>query len=466
MKLQFLGATRQVTGSSYLLEAGGLRILVDCGLYQERAFLERNWAPWPVPPDSIDYLILTHAHLDHSGLIPKLVHEGFQAPIITTAASVELAEIILTDAGHIQEEDARFKKSRHQREGRTVKRPVKPLYTSVDVREALPLFQKARYGEKIRLNKSVSVVFHDAGHILGSSMLEFTVSENNKSRTVVFSGDIGQKDKPVIRDPTTLDRADYVVLESTYGARDHAAETPIVDQLCDVINHTVEAGGNILIPTFAVERAQELMYYLRGLVAEDRIPHLMVFLDSPMAVDVTDVFRRHPDCFDEEAIAILDAGETLFGFRGMTLVKSSRDSKSINRIRGSCIILAGSGMCTAGRIKHHLVKNISRPESAVVFVGYQAEGTLGRELVSGRSPVRIHGRNFEVKARIEQVHGLSAHADRAGLLEWMDALKGTPQRVFITHGEEEGAKGLAAALESRWGFAVEVPAYRAEYELD
>jgi len=465
MKLQFLGATRQVTGSSYLLEAGGIRVLIDCGLYQERAYLERNWAPWPVPPSSIDFMLLTHAHLDHTGLIPKLRAEGFDAPIFTTPASVELAEIILTDAGHIQEEDARFKQSRHKREGRKGPHPVRPLYTSADVKEALPLFKTVRYGETLKLNKRVSAVFHDAGHILGSSMIELTIAENDTTRTLLFSGDIGQRDKPIIRDPTVFDRADYVVMESTYGTRDHAASSPIGDQLCDVINATVEAGGNVLIPTFAVERAQELMYHLRELVDEDRIPHLLAFLDSPMAVDVTEVFRRHTDCFDEEALAVLESGVGLFGFPGMTLVRSSRESKAINRIRGTCIIMAGSGMCTAGRIKHHLVRNVSRPESTIVFVGYQAEGTLGRELVSGQRSVRIHGQHQEVNARIEQVHGLSAHADRGGLLEWINGLKGTPQRVFITHGEEKGAKSLAKDIQERWGCAVDVPEYRSTFDL-
>ena len=466
MKLRFLGATRQVTGSRYLLETGDSRILVDCGLYQERAFLGRNWEPFAVAPDTVDYLLLTHAHLDHSGLIPRFVGAGFAGPILTTGASIDLAEIILKDAGHIQEEDAAYKRKRHQREGRTGPYPVVPLYTSEDVQAALPLFERVWYNEPKQLNERITVTYHDAGHILGSAMLELTVHENGKTRTVIFSGDIGQCDKPIIRDPSVFEQADYVVMESTYGGRDHRPTRDVDDQLCDIINTTVDAGGNIVIPTFAVERAQELVYDIGRLVREDRIPNLMIFLDSPMAVDATEVFRRHRECLDEEAMEILESGHRLFRFPGFKPVRSTSESKAINRIRGSCIIMSTSGMCTAGRIKHHLVNNISRPESTIVFVGYQAAGTLGRELANGKSPVRIHGQQRKVRARITQIHGLSAHADQGGLLRWLGHLESPPQRVFLTHGEEEGADQLAGEIRSRWGWAVEVPSYRDEYDLE
>ncbi len=466
MKLRFLGAARQVTGSCYHLEAGGLRLLVDCGLYQERDFVKRNWQPLPVPPGSLDLLLLTHAHLDHAGRIPKLVGEGFSGPILTTAASAELAEIILTDAAHVQEEDAAFKAKRHAREGRTGPHPVVPLYTGEDVRAVLPLFQAVPYNEPRRLNDHVTVTFHDGGHILGSAMLELTIGENGQARTVLFSGDVGQWDKPILRDPSVFNRADYVVVESTYGARDHETSGDLATQLAEVINATVEAGGNIVVPTFAVERAQELLYYLGGLLREDRIPHLLVFLDSPMAVDVTEVFRRHHDCMDAEAREIVESGRHLFRYPGLNLVSKTSESKAINRIRGSCIILAGSGMCTAGRIKHHLAKNIGRPESTIVFVGYQAGGTLGREIVDGRPTVRIHGIQHEVKARIAQIHGFSGHADRAGLLRWLGHLRSAPRRVFVTHGEESAAEHLAERLRADRGWTVDVPNYRDEYELE
>ncbi len=466
MKLTFLGAARQVTGSCYLLEAGRLRLLIDCGLYQERSFLSRNWEPLPIAARSIDYLLLTHAHLDHSGLIPKLVRDGFAKRILSTPASRDLAEIILMDAAHIQEEDAEFKKRRHGREGRKGPHAVAPLYTARDARAAIKLFQTVRYNEPKRLNEHVTVTFHDAGHILGSAMLELTIDENGKSQTLIFSGDIGQQDKPIIRDPSVFDHADYVVMESTYGDRNHdGVGKTIEDQLCEAINRTVAAGGNIVIPTFAVERAQELMYYLGRLVRADRIPHLLAFLDSPMAVDVTEVFRRHQECMDEEAQRVLASGERLFQFPGLSMVRDVRESKAINRIRGSCIIMAGSGMCTAGRIKHHLVRNISRPESTILIVGYQASGTLGRQLVDRVPVVRILGAKHDVRAHIEEIHGLSAHADQRGLLSWLSHLQSKPRCVFLTHGEAAAADELARQIQSKWGWRAEVPSHGDEHQL-
>ncbi len=466
MKIQFLGATKQVTGSRYFFEAGGLRLLIDCGMYQERAHLGRNWETSPIAAGTIDCMLLTHAHLDHCGLIPRLVGNGFEGPILTTAASKDLVEIVLRDAGRIQEEDAQFKLKRHQREKRQGPYPVTPLYTSADVERALPLFESVSYGKSKALNENVSVTFHDGGHILGSAMLELTVREGGETRTVIFSGDIGEWDKPIIRDPSVFERADYVVMESTYGGRNHGDDRPVEDQLCDVINETVERGGNIIIPTFAVERAQELMFYLGRLLEADRIPHLLAFLDSPMAVNVTHVFKRHRECMDAESRSIIDSGQPLMAFPGMQLVTATSESKAINRIKGSCIIMAGSGMCTAGRIKHHLAHHISRPESTILFVGYQANGTLGRHLVNGAEKVRIHGTRRKVKAAIAQIHGLSAHADQTSLLRWIGNLKQPPRRVFITHGEEESSETLAGLIRSKLGFEVEVPNYQDEVKLD
>ena len=466
MNLRFLGATRQVTGSCCILEAGGLRILVDCGMYQERAYLERNWKPLPVAPESIDYLLLTHAHLDHAGRIPKLVRDGFAGRILTTAASKDLAGIILHDAAEIQEEDAAFKRKRHERERRKGPHPVQPLYTRKDVRDAMLLFDEAPYDKAVDLNDDVKVTFHDAGHILGSAMLKLVIGGNGQTRTIVFSGDVGQWDRPIVEDPSVFTQADYIVMESTYGARNHEDRGAVEDQLGKVINETVAAGGNIVIPTFAVERAQELMYDIGRLVRAGRVPHLMAFLDSPMAVEVTEVFRSHQECLDTDALEILDSGERLFMFPGLTPVRYARDSKAINRIRGSCIILAGSGMCTGGRVKHHLVNNISRPESTIVFVGYQAGGTLGRELVDGKSVVRIHGAKRKVRARVVQIHGLSAHADQAGLLRWLGYLNAAPRRMFLTHGEKNAADRLADVIRTKWDWSVEVPDYRDEHRLD
>jgi len=449
-----------------MLEAGGLRLLIDCGMHQEREFLARNWESFPVSPQSVDCVILTHAHLDHSGLLPKLVREGFRGEIVTTPATRDLAQIILEDAAHIQEEDAAYKRRRHQREGRTGKHPEAALYESADARACMRLFRTVQYGQEITLGDGVRASLHDAGHILGSAMVELRVRHNGDERTLVFSGDIGQRDKPIVRDPTSFERADYVVMESTYGDEDHEDNGPVQDQLADVINEAVAAGGNILIPTFAVERAQELMFHLGALVRADRIPHLMVFLDSPMAVDVTEVFRRYTDCMDERMKQLLESQGRPFHFTRLNLVRSSSESKAINRIRGSCIILAGSGMCTGGRIKHHLARNVARPESTIVFVGYQARGTLGREISSGKPAVRILGQEHQVRAKVKRVYGLSAHADRTGLLEWaghFDTM--VLRRLFLTHGEQHAAQALAGAIKERHGCQAEIPDYRAAYDL-
>ena len=466
MKLHFLGAAQQVTGSCYMLEAGGLRLLIDCGMYQEREFLSRNWEDFPVAPDSLDYLLLTHAHLDHSGLLPKLVRDGFEGRILTTAASGDLTEIVLYDAAKIQEEDAAFKRKRHKREGRKGPHPVVPLYTTQDARETMPLFQRTEYGQPTSLNDQVTVIYHDAGHILGSAMVEVAVTNSGERRTVVFSGDIGQWQRPIVRDPTPFEQADYVVMESTYGNRDHEDWGAIQDQLADVINQTVADGGNVVIPTFAIERAQELMYYIAELVRDGRIPRLLTFLDSPMALKATEVFERYHEYMDEEALQLSESHGQLFRFPGLQMVRSPDESKAINRIRGSCIIMAGSGMCTAGRIKHHLVNNLTRRESSIVFAGYQAPGTLGRRIVSGERVVRVLGAEYPVQAKVRQIHGLSAHADQRGLLKWLRHLREPPRRVFVSHGEEESANELAARIRSKKGWRVDVPRYRATHDLD
>ncbi len=448
-----------------MLEVDGLRVLVDCGLFQERAYLGRNWEPSPVAAETIDYLLLTHAHVDHCGLIPRLVGEGFGGTILCTGASKDLIEIVLRDSAHIQEEDAAYKAKRHRREGRKGRYPAEPLYKLENVEAALPLFRQVTYGEPVPLNEQVAVTFHDAGHILGSAILEVNIRRNGETRRVLFTGDLGERDKPIIRDPTVLEGGDYVVMESTYGGRAHADDGPVEDQLCEVINDTARAGGNIVIPTFAVERAQELMYHIGRLVREDRIPRLKVFLDSPMAVDVTEVFRRHRECMDEEALALLESGEPPLRFAGLKLVRSVAESKAIKEIKESCIIMSSSGMCTAGRIKHHLANNVSRPENVILFVGYQARGTLGRELVEGKRTVRIHGQRRRVKAGVRQIHGLSAHADQVGLLEWIGHLKQPPRRVFLTHGEEDEAGKLAEKIRAKKGWTVEVPEYQEECRL-
>jgi metallo-beta-lactamase family protein len=465
MKLRFLGATRQVTGSRYCLETSGVKLLVDCGMFQERKFLGRNWQESPVPADEIDAVVLTHAHLDHCGLIPRLVQKGFQGPIISTAATADLAAIVLRDSAHIQEEDAAYKAKRHRKEGRRGKYPEIPLYTAADAEQALPHFKPAPYGRAVTVKDGISVTFHDAGHILGSAILEFRIQQNGQTRRVVFSGDLGRWDKPLVRDPTLLAEADYVVMESTYGDRDHGDTEDVQSQLAQVLAETLGRGGNVVIPTFAVERAQELMYHISRLVRTDRIPDVPVFLNSPMAVDVTEVFRRHRQCLDEETWQLITSGEPPLRFPGLRLVRSVEESKRIHEVKTPAIIMATSGMCTAGRIKHHLRHNITRPECTILFVGYQAHGTLGRKILNGDSEVRIHGQHWPVRAQIAQIHGASGHADRADLIRWLSAFRRGPQRLMLTHGEEEGSLALAQQVRGQFGWQVTVPEYQQTLHL-
>jgi metallo-beta-lactamase family protein len=461
LKIRFLGATQQVTGSSYFIEAGGLRLLIDCGLFQERAYLERNWAPFPIPPETIDFVLLSHVHLDHSGLLPKLVRDGFQNSILATPASADLLPIVLLDAAQIQEEDAAYKRKRHQKEGRRSRHPEVPLYRVADAKKVSGLIRRVPYDKSIVLDRGgVSVRFREAGHILGSAIIELTTRAGKKAVETIFSGDLGQWDKPLIRDPEVFERARAVVVESTYGDRDHDDPADIETLLSRIIKETTNAGGNIIIPVFAVERAQELMFYLSRLVRKKRIPRLPVFLDSPMATDVTDVFLRHPECLDRETLDLFRSGRSPFQFPGLRYVRSQEDSKAINSLRSPRIVMAGSGMCTGGRIKHHLVNNIGRPESTILFVGYQAVGTLGRQIIERPAEVRIFGQLRPLRARVEQIHSFSGHADRSALLRWLGHFQPPLPILFLTHGEKAAARALSESLRREKGFDVVIPAYR------
>lgn len=466
MKIQFLGACQQVTGSCAYLEIDNLRLLVDCGMFQERAFLNRNWDPFPISPSSLDYILLTHVHLDHAGLIPRLVHGGFKGKILMTTSSGALLPVVLLDSAKIQEEDAKYKRKRHKKEGRKGPFPVIPLYTMEDAEKSLRLFEEVPYEQSTVLDQNVSVVFHDAGHILGSAMIELQIRHQQKTIKMVFSGDIGQTDKPLIKDPTVFDSADYIVMESTYGDRDHEDSEDVEVQLEKIIVSTVKAGGNIVIPTFAIERAQELLYHLSRLVRLDRIPYLMMFLDSPMALDVTDVFLQNKTDLDDETVKLFKEGQSPFRFPGLKFVRSTQESKAINHIRGSCVIMAGSGMCTGGRVKHHLVNNISNSKATILFVGYQARGTLGRLIVDGREDVRIHGKTYKVRARISRIDGFSAHADRTSLLKWLDGLSAPPKKIFLVHGEMDSAQTLRDDIVKTKGWKVDIPEYKTEYEIN
>ena len=466
MRLKFLGAAQNVTGSRYLLEDDNIRILVDCGLYQERDLRGRNWDPFPVPPNSIDAVLLTHAHLDHSGLLPKLAREGFSGKIYCTDATAEISQIMLMDSAHLQEEDARSKRRRHEREGRTGPYPEVPLYTIDDANVCLSLFSSVKYGDRVHICDGIAATFHDAGHILGSSMIEVEFSQNGEKRTVIFSGDVGRWDRPILRDPTIFDAADYILVESTYGDRLHEDVDRIDEMLADVVNSTRIAGGNIIIPSFTIGRAQEVLYYLNELLLEDKIPHLMVFVDSPMAINAIEVFQNHPELFDENMMELVTRGDSPFCFPNLKLTRTTRESKAINYISGTAIVVAGSGMCTGGRIKYHLLSNISRAESTILFVGYQAAGTLGRQIVNEPEEVRILGQMRPVRARIARISGFSAHADRDELLRWLSGLRKPPRHVFVTHGEPDAAKHFAHLLTQKKGWEVSVPNYQDEVILN
>jgi metallo-beta-lactamase family protein len=466
LKLSFLGAARNVTGSRHYLQANGTDIMVDCGLYQERQFADRNWDAFPKPANSIDALLLTHAHLDHCGLIPKLVKEGFKGRIYCTSATAEIAKIILLDAGKLQEEDASYKKKRHMKEGKITSRPVVPLYTKEDAEACFDLFTPVPYRKVVPLGDGIEATFYDAGHVLGSSIIRVKVRNADDERIIIFSGDIGRSDSPMVCDPTVFDKADYVLIESTYGDRVHGPQEDVQGLIGQAINETCKAGGRLMVPSFALERSQELLYYINQLQIDGVIPTLKIFLDSPMASRITEVFRRHSEIFDPEMKQLIRQHHSPLNLSNLHLAGSSRESKAINDIKGPVIIIAGSGMCTGGRIKHHLANGISNPANTLMFVGYQAAGTLGRRLVEGEKEIRILGQMYPVNAKVTRIHGFSAHADRDELLGWLKALKAPPRKVFVVHGETKSAQAFGKYAAEQTGWDVVVPEYQDEITLD
>jgi len=465
IKLNFFGAAKNVTGSCYFIEANGMRLLVDCGLYQERDLKPRNWADFPVPANTIDAVLLTHAHLDHCGRLPKLVKEGFKGTIFATSATADIANIIMLDSAHIQEEDIKHKKKRHERSGRKSPFPYEPLYTKEDAEKTNSLFHKVAYDTKTEIGNGITADFRDAGHVFGSSMIRLAVEQGGETRTILFSGDVGRWDLPIMRDPSQFEQADYVLIESTYGDRVHGEVASIPGELERVINETHKAGGNVIIPSFSLERTQELLYHLNNLLNEDRIPKLPAFVDSPMAIKITEVFKKHPELFDDETMALLNAGDHPCEFPGLTMSRTVDQSKAIADQGGTSIIIAGSGMCTGGRVKHHLKSNLARPESTILFVGYQAFGTLGRHILENPETVRVFGEEHLLKARVERISGFSAHADKEELHRWISSLKTPPRKVFITHGEESAATAFDEFLSEKTGWDCVVAEYEQEVQL-
>lgn len=461
--LSFLGGAGTVTGSSFLLETGDVKLLVDCGLFQGgREIRERNWRPFAFSPADIDYVVLTHAHIDHSGLLPRLCREGFRGRIIATRASVDLARIMLPDSAHIQESEAEWRNRKRERAGLPLE---PPLYTVADAEAVLPHFLGVNYDEIISLTSTVKIRLRDAGHILGSAILEVWVS-NTEDFKIVFSGDLGNSGQPLIRDPALIEAADYLVLEATYGSRLHPPREERRPELARIIRETTSRGGNVVIPAFAIERTQDLLYDLSSLFASGEIPvQVPVFVDSPLATKATEVFIRHPGYYDQETWQVLSQGREPLSFPNLKFVRTAEESKALNATAKGSIIISASGMCDAGRIKHHLKHNLWRPEAGIVLVGYQAEGTLGRQLLEGAKKVRIFGEEVAVKARVFNLSAYSAHADQAGLVRWVSAFEQKPQVVFLVHGEEEALGTLANLLRERLDLAVHVPAWGEKVEL-
>ena len=464
MKLTFFGAARAVTGSCHCVECGGKKILVDCGLQQGRD--ERDNQELDFNAGYIDAVVVTHAHIDHSGRIPLLVKQGFEGNIYCTRLTGQLLSIMLRDSAHIQDSDAQWATQKGKRSGAE---PVEPLYTVADAEEAIKHIVTCEYGTRLQIEDGVRIRFVDAGHLLGSASVEMWLTEGDQTRKVVFSGDIGNRDQPIIRDPQYIKEADYVLTESTYGDRLHdmSQKPDYTGDLAAIIDETLGKGGNVIIPSFAVGRTQELLYFMRemkeqGLVKS--VPNFQVVVDSPLAGEATRIFSGDLHGYlDEEAIAALKGG-ALFQFPGLTITESSEESRALNADKTPRIIISASGMCDAGRIRHHLKHNLWRPECTVVFVGFQAEGSLGRRLINGVTSVKLFGEEIAVRAKIVNFHGLSSHADRDGLLRWIESYNPHPKQVFVVHGDAEVTEIYADTLRQR-GLAAHAPNYEEVYDL-
>ena len=464
MKLTFFGAAKAVTGSCHCVECGGKKLLIDCGLQQGKD--EWNNGQLDFAANYIDAVVVTHAHIDHTGRIPLLVKEGFRGPIYCTRLTGQLMDIMLRDSAHIQESDAKWKNQKGRRAGRPM---VEPLYTLADVEEAMKMVVPCEYGEEVAVDEGVRLRFVDAGHLLGSACAELWLTEDGQTRKVVFSGDIGNVQQPIIRDPQPIYEADFVVMESTYGDRLHQGDGEYTEGLAQVIDRTIARGGNVIIPSFAVGRTQELLYFMRemkeqGLVRSD--PDFTVCVDSPLALEATKIFSGDLRGYlDEDALEVVRAGERLFTFPGLRIIQSTEESRLLNEDRSPKVIISASGMCDAGRIRHHLKHNLWREECAIVFVGYQGEGTLGRHLLDGAKQVKLFGEEIAVNAKIYNFKGLSSHADRDHLIDWVDHIQDpAPQQIFVVHGDAQVTEIFAHTLREK-GLPAHAPLYEEVFDL-
>ena len=465
MKIEFLGAAHEVTGSCTLITACGKRFLVDCGMEQGKDIFEN--AELPVAPGSLDFMLLTHAHIDHSGKIPQLAANGFSAPVYSTGATYELCKIMLLDSAHIQEQEAIWRNRKAKRSGRDL---WQPPYTVADAEQSLKMFQTCSYNQEFSPAGGISVRFTDAGHLLGSASVVITVEEKGKRQTIVFSGDVGNSDRPLINDPVPPKAADYLVIESTYSDRTHGKHADYVLQLVSVLQDTFDRGGNVVIPAFAIGRTQELLYFLRIIKDQNLVqghPHFPVFVDSPLAVSATEIYSGEmEEYYDSEAIELLSQGIDPIKFPDLRLAVSSEESLRINQDPEPKVIISSSGMCEAGRIRHHLKHNLWRPESTVLFVGYQTEGTLGRILLDGASVVKLFGEEIRIRAKIVQMEGISGHADREMLLSWIDAFEQKPGYIFVNHGSDTICDLFAQTIEQRFGIPASAPYSGAVYDTE
>ncbi len=466
MKITFLGAARTVTGSCYVVECEQARFAIDCGMHQgNRAIEMRNWDENEVyRAEGLDFILLTHAHIDHSGLLPRLVGQGFAGPVYTTPPTKDLLGIMLEDSARIQETEAKWRSTKKLRAGDP---PVEPLYTVEQAQNALKLLQVREYNQAFEPVPGVRVVFNDAGHILGSAFIELWIKDNGQESKLVFSGDLGRPNQLLVRDPQTVETADFLFLESTYGGRNHKNESQSRDELAEAVRYCYDRGEKVIIPAFAVERTQELLYSFYLLRKEGRLPEDMpIYVDSPLAIKATEIFRRHWDYYDHQTKELVKKGENPLELPNLRYTLSADESRAINSTKEPAVVIAGSGMANAGRIKHHLRHNIWKPGAAVVFVGFQAEGTPGRRIVDGAATVRLLGEELSVKAKIFTIGGFSGHAGQQQILDWLSHFRNPDTRVYLIHGEHSGQKVLAGLIRERFGFNVHIPDYLDECLLE